>query len=498
MKKFNRSKSVLLSLILSGVTISSLQVEEAFADDGGYHKKWIVHKSVSGEDTEGLNLKMRTITNNTDSPEITSSELLSLRDQYLNDNYSLYQKYVTSEPLSKDEFIETILNGSNGLLNHLNENYKDLSEDEKLEKEVKLMRYCNDNNIILDSSGNFYESIETSYQLDCYLKDAGKDNLIKRSNDMTDSELCEQSNFFIDNMEDLLQNTDVNVESIVDQAIPIGADNLSKEQVEEILNKANDKVNNSEIKNISPRSFNHSENTSNISNNSRLEKYKNLIKNLNNEYIKENDKPKENNLLNTDKAMLKSVNPTLRSATPSSYRTNCLNYARKHGYTNGYNGSTNQYSNAPSPYHNYRQDGGWDCANFVSQCLREGGVTFWTTSNKSNEKWFFYNTGNYSNSWIRANDFKLHWESRAAGQYMNVSNSLSFLRPATPISILNPRNNFVAIHTLITTDKHSNGYNFSYAAHSDDGKRTNLLAKLQASNTHGAKNNEIKYYKVFW
>ncbi|CEH34699.1 amidase domain-containing protein [Romboutsia lituseburensis] len=478
MKKINRSRSVLLSLILSGVTINSLQVGKVFADDGGYNKKWIVHKSVSGEDTELLNSRIRTITNNIDSPKNSNSELLLLRDQYLNDNYSLYQKYVTCEPLSKEEFIENILNGSNGLLNYFNESYKNLSENEKLEKEVKLMRYCNDNDIILDSSGNFYESIEASYQLDCYLKDGGKDNLIKRSSDMTDSELCEQSNFLIDNMEDLLQNTDVDVESIVEQVIPIGADNLSEKQVEEILDKANDKAINSEVKSIAPRNFNHSKN---ISENSRLDKYIKLVKNLSDEYNKEN-----NNL-----PILKSINSIKRSVTASSYQTNCLNYARKHGYTNGYYGSSNDRNDAPSPYYNYRKNGEHDCANFVSQCLRAGGVSFW-------KDWFFNNKNDYSYSWIRAKDFRTHWQSRVPSEYMYVTNSLSFLKPATPISILNPRSNFVATHTLITTDKHSNGYNFSYAAHSDQGKRTNLIAKLQAHNTHNVKNNEIKYYKVYW
>ncbi|AVD36223.1 TPA: hypothetical protein KRI65_000942 [Clostridioides difficile] len=78
--------------------------------------------------------------------------------------------------------------------------------------------------------------------------------------------------------------------------------------------------------------------------------------------------------------------------------------------------------------------------------------------------------------------------NRIAYQTLTVSNSLSFLRPATPVSIL--KSSGVATHTLISTDKHSNGYNFSYAAHSDEGVRTNLLSKL--------KGKKISYYKVYW
>lgn len=72
---------------------------------------------------------------------------------------------------------------------------------------------------------------------------------------------------------------------------------------------------------------------------------------------------------------------------------------------------------------------------------------------------------------------------------MTVSGTLSYLKPATPVSICN-NTDARATHTLITTDKYSNGYNFSYAAHSDYDKRTNLLSKLD--------NKKISYYKVNW
>ncbi|HFL3113412.1 TPA: amidase domain-containing protein, partial [Clostridioides difficile] len=192
----------------------------------------------------------------------------------------------------------------------------------------------------------------------------------------------------------------------------------------------------------------------------------NQKKSLNNELIKmyssntlssntkEEIKNWENNLTND-----KNSNEPLPRVSPSTYRQQALAYAKKHGYTNGYYGSTNRKNNAPSPYYNFQKDGYGDCANFVSQCLHEAGVTFWTNNNP----WYYYSTSNRSPSWAGAREFKIHWVNRIAYQTLTVSNSLSFLRPATPVSIL--KSSGVATHTLISTDKHSNGYNFSYAAH---------------------------------
>lgn len=86
------------------------------------------------------------------------------------------------------------------------------------------------------------------------------------------------------------------------------------------------------------------------------------------------------------------------------------------------------------------------------------------------------------------NEFKDHWCARISYGDRKVENTLSFLREATPISLVTPKG--IAYHTLISTTRHSNGYNFSYAAHSDNDRRTNLLQKL--------KGKRIYFYKVYW
>lgn len=140
---------------------------------------------------------------------------------------------------------------------------------------------------------------------------------------------------------------------------------------------------------------------------------------------------------------------------------------------------------------NYSNNGG-DCANFVSQCLDQGHIDYkYGPTYDSNKSWYFHNGQNWSLSWLNAEYFRLHWQQRVPAYYKYVKNSLSFLDPAIPVSMLDKLNNYHAFHTLLPTDRHSNGYNFSYAAHSDIGKRTNLLQKLKL-------NPDIKYYRIGW
>lgn len=78
---------------------------------------------------------------------------------------------------------------------------------------------------------------------------------------------------------------------------------------------------------------------------------------------------------------------------------------------------------------------------------------------------------------------------RVKYETVTVRDTLRFLKPGTPVSVCKGQSG-MAFHTLIATDRHSNGYNFSYAAHSDYGVRTNLLRKL--------KDKQISYYKANW
>lgn len=288
-------------------------------------------------------------------------------------------------------------------------------------------------------AGSFFESANEMYQISQYL--------IQKGMNPNYSDSYDNLNFLINNLQDLCNFVDYDEKKVIKRIDPLIKPLLSESQKLNLIN-----------------------NLKKVSLDDSIDK---KIK----DYI--NELQEEPNITITPRM----ASPNLR-VTSSSYRQNALAYARKHGYTNGYYGSTNRKNNAPSPYYDFQKDGYGDCANFVSQCLHAGGVTFWTNNNP----WYYYSTSKRSPSWAGARHFKLHWMKRVDYQTLTVKNTLSFLRPATPISICD--SDGYATHTLITTDRHSNGYNFSYAAHSDEGKRTDLLKKLNGK--------LITYYKVYW
>ena len=106
---------------------------------------------------------------------------------------------------------------------------------------------------------------------------------------------------------------------------------------------------------------------------------------------------------------------------------------------------------------------GYDCANFVSQCLFAGEKRMKKNSSKidDNKNWFSYGSKQdikkVSSTWRGANNFKWHWSSRAYDYKdfdLNKSGELAklhkYAKAGYPISFLNSKN--TATHTLIIAD----------------------------------------------
>lgn len=351
----------------------------------------------------------------------------NLRDSLIDDNLNLYD-------ISKEryEFLEDcLLNKENGLVEYVNNNYPSLSPVDKLQTQIELLNYLNKNKQLIDVDGGFLNIEFKNMQLSSFLVEEGLDGNLRNK---------ENIKVLTNRVDDISEGLDFNKDELIDFICEIVDSNFTDNEKELVIEDTNTSI---DIKN-------------------------NLIE---------------------DRNSIDSKTPILK-ATPSEFRQRALAYAIKHGYTNGYYGAGSwdsyyTYNNAPSPYINYNSyPGNYDCANFVSQCLHEGGAQFWTGGNP----WYFYSDSNRTSSWTGANQFKDHWRSRISYGDIRVNTTLSFLREATPISIVSTSG--VATHTLISTTKHSNGYNFSYAAHSDKGKRSNLLERL--------KGYRIYYYKVYW
>lgn len=375
---------------------------------------------------ENINLQ----TQKTEFSEDTLDNLRAKRNKLLEEN--LYLHDIDTE--IRDNLRDYTFNNEKGLIKYIDNKFPNKSEIKKLEMQNNVLNYLNKNNTTVDSEPLFIECIFKETELSLFLMNEKSDNNLSKKDNIIELVKKEEKVFENSNFE--------NKEELSSYICALINANLAKEDIQYL------------IKN-------------------------NLTSNyIKNELIKKLDESEKINL-----SMLRT--------TPSQYRYRALAYATRHGYTNGYYGAGNWYEfytidNAPSPYINYNSyPDSYDCANFVSQCVHEGGAQFWTGSNP----WYFYSDSNRSASWTGANQFKDHWCARISyGEKKWVNNTLSFLREATPISLVTPTG--VAYHTLISTTRHSNGYNFSYAAHSDTSKRTNLLQKLQGK--------RIYYYKVYW
>lgn len=383
--------------------------------------------SFSEEIPENINLQ----TQKTEFSEDSLGDLKSKRDILLEENLSLYD--IDTE--RRDNLRNYTLNDENGLIKYIDNKFSDVSEIEKLEKQNSVLNYLNKNKTIIDSEPLFIECVFKETELSNFLVNEKNDGNLTQKDNLIELAKKEESVFENSNFK--------NKEELTSYISALINANLTEQERQDLV-----------INNI-------------ISSDIKQD----LIKNLN-----------ESKKLNLSKLMLRT--------TPSQYRYRALAYATKHGYTNGYYGKGTWYEyytedNAPSPYINYNSyPGAYDCANFVSQCVHEGGAQFWTGGNP----WYFYSDSNRSPSWTGANQFKDHWCARISYGDTRVNNTLSFLREATPISLVTSGG--IAYHTIISTTRHSNGYNFSYAAHTDTGKRTNLLQKLKGI--------RIYYYKVYW
>lgn len=364
--------------------------------------------------------------------ELSLVELQSKRKQLLEENLHL----ADFSDERRDELRKLAFDSDIGLVKYIDKKFPNLSETKKLEMQNNVLEYLNRNNYTIGDDPLFIETILKEAELSMYL-----------ISHKSDGDLTKKENIIklLEKEDEVFKNLPFdNKEEITLYIIDIIDANFTTEDKMNLI-----------IRN-------------------------NVSDDIKHELIKDFDGVEKIELLSR----------TTLKTTPSQYRSKALAYAKKHGYTNGYYGAGTwsefyTKNNAPSPYINYNSyPNAYDCANFVSQCLYEGGAQFKTGSNP----WYFYSDSNRTASWTGANEFKKHWSARVSYGDIVVKDTLSFLRETTPISIISPSG--VASHTLISTTKHSNGYNFSFAAHSDKHKRANLLDKL--------KNKRIFYYKVFW
>lgn len=161
----------------------------------------------------------------------------------------------------------------------------------------------------------------------------------------------------------------------------------------------------------------------------------------------------------------------------SSYNpSGAVNYAKKYLRSTGPN------------YYNFHGDGG-DCANFISQCLYEGGglpKRKYDNDKWNNSNWYYDDKGqnfpkSYSASWAQASNFKHHWAARAGISVHDVPKNASsiYFKTAygTPISIIK-KSTGQARHTIIVGGKRGSN-DWWYYDHSGGNFDNSLLNRVR-------------------
>lgn len=156
----------------------------------------------------------------------------------------------------------------------------------------------------------------------------------------------------------------------------------------------------------------------------------------------------------------------------STYAYNESNAIR---YANEYNGKKRN-----SAFRDFSANGG-DCANFVSQILYKGGMTFRNGSPIDNSKYWFCNGKNLnqiSSTWRGASMFRWHWQSRA-GKITKVSATDTKSKFKTAVYDKTYQGDAMSLltkegtpyHTIFITNRNTSSQDFKYAAHSDVGEK---------------------------
>lgn len=127
-----------------------------------------------------------------------------------------------------EERKDGILNYDWGLVSYINNNYKDLSEKEKLIRQIKIVEYENAINQIMDPSGSFFEYENEAYQISEYL--------VKNKRNIHISSY-ENLKFLINNLEELCDYVDYEPIGVLEIIDPASKDNLSQYEIEDLYRR---------------------------------------------------------------------------------------------------------------------------------------------------------------------------------------------------------------------------------------------------------------------
>ena len=160
---------------------------------------------------------------------LNSSELKKYEDRrnsLLKENLSLYDigdRY--------DILWNQALKGEEGLVSYVNKKYPNLSDTDKLKKQVSVLEYLNRTRTQVDFSGGFLNVVFKEAQLSDYLIKNHKNGDISNKNNIE---------ILATNFDDLSNKSDYNRKELIDFLIQIITANLSANDIEKLTN--NEKI----------------------------------------------------------------------------------------------------------------------------------------------------------------------------------------------------------------------------------------------------------------
>lgn len=177
------------------------------------------------------NDKLKEVTKNNEEivpknlEDLSIKQLTEIRDKAIDKNLEGLREF--GEDIVKKRK-DSILNFEFGLVAFVNKNYSNLTEKEKLIRQINIVNYENSINEIMDPSGSFFELANQSYEINEFML-KNKKNYKEWS--------YEYIEFLIDHLEELCKFVDFDVKDVIDIIDPTIKTDLSDEQQKSLNDK---------------------------------------------------------------------------------------------------------------------------------------------------------------------------------------------------------------------------------------------------------------------
>ncbi|MBY1803686.1 hypothetical protein KWT99_19240, partial [Clostridioides difficile] len=156
---------------------------------------------------------------------LSIEQLTKIRDKAIDKNLEGLREFGEDSVKQRKD---SILNFEFGLVAFVNKNYSNLTEKEKLIRQINIVNYENSINDIMDPSGSFFELANQSYEINEFML-KNKKNYKEWS--------YEYIEFLIDHLDELCKFVDFDIKDVIDIIDPTIKTDLSEEQKKSLNDK---------------------------------------------------------------------------------------------------------------------------------------------------------------------------------------------------------------------------------------------------------------------